>query len=117
MERFFPDHMSAFRIVHEHPSGVLAAMSFNEWLESLISASPTIALAIGIGLTVAGSGLMAVGSVVMKIGIHQESKRLQRDISVPLSSQLWWLGRVFKIALRSCVLGRKPKNNILKLLV
>lgn len=68
------------------------AMSLDAWLESLITASPATALAIGIGLTVAGSGLMAIGSVVMKIGIHEESKRLRRDISVPLSSQLWWLG-------------------------
>lgn len=61
-------------------------------LEPIISASPITALAIGIGLTVAGSCLMALGSVVMKTGIHKESKRLQRDVPVPLTSYLWWLG-------------------------
>lgn len=65
---------------------------FGEWVHALVSASPTVALSLGIALTIFGSCFMSVGSVVMKTGIHQESERLQEDISVPLSSRVWWLG-------------------------
>lgn len=63
-----------------------------EWLEALTLASPTAALAIGVGLTIIGSSFMAVGSVLVKIGIHEESDRLQMDVQLPVTSYSWWLG-------------------------
>lgn len=65
---------------------------FDEWLKGLLTASPINALIIGIGLTVCGSCLMALGSVVMKIGIHEQSKLVGDETRVPLTSHFWLLG-------------------------
>lgn len=84
-------------VIFGHMYMLFSHDEFEQWLNRIVSASPMTAISAGIGLTIAGSCLMAVGSVVMKIGIHTESKRLQRDIQVPFTSYLWWLGGQSKL--------------------
>lgn len=63
-----------------------------ESLSEIMSAAPITALAIGIGLTIFGSCVMTLGSLITKLAIHRESKRLQRDVHIPVMSHLWWSG-------------------------